>query len=146
MLELEDDVAHVILGGKWRMPTDDEWAELLNNCTRTWTDNYNGTGVKGRIVTSNIEGYKDKSIFLPLLASGTAPPLAVLGGPQVTIGLHLLILNIRKMRGASYSLSMRSIWVPTGVMTANLSVPFQNNQIHNSWAKPTDTAVRPTRW
>lgn len=30
-----------------------------------WTDNYNGTGVAGRIVKSNVEGYKDKSIFLP---------------------------------------------------------------------------------
>ena len=30
-----DDVAHVKLGGKWRMPTDAEWKELLENCT--WT-------------------------------------------------------------------------------------------------------------
>ena len=80
MLELEDDVAHVILGGKWRMPTDDEWAELLNNCTRTWTDNYNGTGVKGRIVTSNIEGYKDKSIFLPAAGIRYGTTLGGAGG------------------------------------------------------------------
>lgn len=80
VLELEDDVAHVILGGKWRMPTDDEWAELLNNCTRTWTDNYNGTGVKGRIVTSNIEGYKDKSIFLPAAGIRYGTTLGGAGG------------------------------------------------------------------
>ena len=61
----EDDAAHVALGGKWRMPTDSEWTELRKNCTWEWTDNYNGTGVAGRIVTSNVEGYKDKSIFLP---------------------------------------------------------------------------------
>ena len=65
VLEPEDDVAHVKLGGNWRMPTDAEWTELRNNCSWTWTDNYNGTGVRGRIVTSNIEGYTDKSIFLP---------------------------------------------------------------------------------
>ena len=47
------------------MPTDAEWTELFNNCTWTWTDNYNGTGVAGRIVTSNVDGHKDKSIFLP---------------------------------------------------------------------------------
>ena len=64
-LDSEDDVAHVKLGGSWRMPTDAEWTELQNNCTWTWTSNYNGTGVAGRIVTSNVEGYKDKSIFLP---------------------------------------------------------------------------------
>lgn len=61
----EDDVAHVKLGGSWRMPTDGEWAVLIANCTWTWTSNYNGTGVAGRIVTSNVEGYEDKSIFLP---------------------------------------------------------------------------------
>lgn len=64
-LDPEDDVAHVILGGSWRVPTFFEWVELLDNCTWTWTNDYNGTGVAGKIVTSNVEGYKDKSIFLP---------------------------------------------------------------------------------
>lgn len=31
VLDPEDDVAHVQLGGKWRMPTVDEWDELINN-------------------------------------------------------------------------------------------------------------------
>ena len=35
VLEPEDDVAHVKLGGKWRMPTDFEWTELRAKCT--WT-------------------------------------------------------------------------------------------------------------
>ena len=65
VLDPEDDVAHVKLGGSWRMPTDEEWTALRTNCTWTWTTNYNGTGVAGRIVTSNVAGYKDKSIFLP---------------------------------------------------------------------------------
>ncbi len=47
------------------MPTDEEWTELRNNCTWTWTNNYNGTGVAGRIVTSKKSGYTDRSIFLP---------------------------------------------------------------------------------
>ena len=63
----EDDAARQALGGKWRIPTDAEWTELRdkNNCTWTWTDNYNGTGIAGRIVTSKKTGYTDKSIFLP---------------------------------------------------------------------------------
>ena len=65
VLDPEDDAAHVALVGNWRMPTDSEWTELRDNCTWEWTDNYNETGVAGRIVTSNVEGYKDKSIFLP---------------------------------------------------------------------------------
>ena len=60
-----DDVASKRLGKKWRMPTSDEWWELEKKCNWTWTDNYNGTGVKGQIVTSQVEGYKEKSIFIP---------------------------------------------------------------------------------
>ena len=65
-----DDVARIVLGGKWRTPTDDEWTELRNICTWVWTDNYNGTGVKGRVVT----GSNGNSIFLPAtgLLGGTS--------------------------------------------------------------------------
>ena len=59
VLDLEDDVAHVKLGGNWRMPTDAEWTELRENCTWTWTTH---NGVNGRLVTSNKNG---NSIFLP---------------------------------------------------------------------------------
>ena len=61
VLEPEDDVASVKLGGEWRMPTDAEWTELRTKCTWTWTTNYNGTGVKGQIVTAT----NGNSIFLP---------------------------------------------------------------------------------
>ena len=62
VLEESDDVAHVKLGGNWRMATDTEWTELLESCTWTWTTL---NGISGRLVTSNIEGYTDRSIFLP---------------------------------------------------------------------------------
>ena len=65
VLDLDDDTASVLLGGNWRMPTNEEWAELRENCTWEWTDNYNGTGIAGRIITSNKTGYTNKSIFLP---------------------------------------------------------------------------------
>ena len=61
-LEPADDAAHVYLGGKWRMPTDEEWAELRENCTFTWTTQNN---VNGFLVTSNVSGYTNVSIFLP---------------------------------------------------------------------------------
>ncbi len=62
VLEMADDVANVRLGGNWRMPTDTEWQELLDNCTWTWTTQ---SGVNGYMVTSNVSGYTSKSIFLP---------------------------------------------------------------------------------
>ncbi len=61
-LDPEDDAASVYWGGDWRMPTLAEAQELLNNCTSVWTTE---SGVNGCRFTSNIEGYKDKSIFLP---------------------------------------------------------------------------------
>ena len=61
-LTLEQDAAHVNLGGNWRMPTKAEWQELFEYCDDTWTDDYNGTGVKGRIFTSKANG---KSVFFP---------------------------------------------------------------------------------
>lgn len=65
VLDMEDDAARDALGGNWRMPTDAEWTELRENCTWTWTSNYNDTGVAGMIVTSKKSGYTNKSIFLP---------------------------------------------------------------------------------
>ena len=62
VLELADDAARANWGGQWRMPTDDEWTELRENCTWTWTSDYNGTGVAGRIVTSKTNS---NSIFFP---------------------------------------------------------------------------------
>lgn len=62
VLDPEDDVAHVKWGGDWRMPTNEEQAELLENCSWVWTSL---NGVDGYSVTSNISGYEDHSIFLP---------------------------------------------------------------------------------
>ena len=58
VLEKADDVASVSWGGKWRMPTDNDFKELRNNCTGEWkTIN----GVKGYLVI----GINNNSIFLP---------------------------------------------------------------------------------
>ncbi len=64
-LEAKDDVATQSWGSEWRMPTAAEWEELYNNTTQTWTDDYEGTGVKGYILTSTKEGHEGVSIFLP---------------------------------------------------------------------------------
>ena len=61
-LTLEQDAAHVNLGGNWRMPNKDEYQELLDNCNVVWMDDYNGTGVAGRVFISKVNG---NSIFFP---------------------------------------------------------------------------------
>ena len=62
ILDLEDDAAHVKWGGYWRIPTQNEWYELIENCQWIWTAE---NGVYGYRITSNKSGYTDKSIFLP---------------------------------------------------------------------------------
>jgi len=49
-LDLEDDAAHVNMGGSWRMPTINEYDELIQYGCWVWTNNYNKTGVAGCIV------------------------------------------------------------------------------------------------
>ena len=58
-MEEEDDVAHCLLGGSWRIPTESDFQALLDNCTTAWTQE---NGVNGYKFTSRITG---KSIFLP---------------------------------------------------------------------------------
>ena len=64
VLDLEDDVAHVILGGTWRMPTKKECAELLNTNYCSW-EYVTYKNVKGYKVTSKKDGYTNNWIFLP---------------------------------------------------------------------------------
>ena len=59
ILKPEDDAAHMILGGNWRMPTSIEFGELIRNCTLEFTEIGNQ---KGELFTSKING---ESIFLP---------------------------------------------------------------------------------
>ena len=58
VLEQNDDAAHVILGGKWRMPTTEEQEELITKCSKKWTS------VNG-ILGYSLTGPSGKSIFLP---------------------------------------------------------------------------------
>ena len=58
-LLLEDDAAHANWGGEWRMPTKDEFQELIDYCTFEITQL---NGVKGTWITSKINGNR---IFVP---------------------------------------------------------------------------------
>ena len=49
-LESVDDAATANWGSAWKMPTRDQWSELLSNCYWVWTDSYNETDVAGYIV------------------------------------------------------------------------------------------------
>ena len=78
VLEAMDDAATVALGGKWRIPTDEEWTELRNtdNCSWTWTTI---DGVNGYKVQSKKSGYTDNWIFLPAAGSRRGTDLSLVG-------------------------------------------------------------------
>ena len=59
VLDLEDDAAHVHMGGDWHMPTKEQIKELKANTTSTWTTK---NGVNGILFTSNVNG---NSVFVP---------------------------------------------------------------------------------
>ena len=52
------DVASVRMGAPWRMPSHEQQVELVNNCTRQWTQQ---NGVNGILVTGPSGG----QVFLP---------------------------------------------------------------------------------
>lgn len=54
----EDDAATANWGNSWRMPTKEEWEELLQNTTHTWTTQ---NGVEGMLFTAS----NGNSLFLP---------------------------------------------------------------------------------
>ena len=56
----EDDAATANWGSDWRMPSQAEWEELLDNTTVTWTWNMK-KGVSGRLFTAS----NGNSLFLP---------------------------------------------------------------------------------
>ncbi len=90
VLDLEDDVAHLKLGGKWRMPTWEEWDELRLQCKfgvySGAETGYLITGPNGNTLLlpfsgsregSELEGEKDyccywSSSFYPDYPSGAA--------------------------------------------------------------------------
>ena len=61
-LEPGDDAATQIMGEGWRMPTQSEFQELLDNTNKEWTQ---VNGVNGYKFTSNKEGFQNNSIFFP---------------------------------------------------------------------------------
>ena len=71
-LDLVDDAARVNWGGNWRMPEKDEISKLNKNTTSEWIVDYNGTGINGRLFTSNVAGEESHSIFIPATGYGSS--------------------------------------------------------------------------
>ena len=75
VLSSEYDAAHVQWGGEWRIPTKQEFDDLISKCDWTWTTL---NGVKGYIVQGK-GVYSSKSIFLPCAGRGNKASLDYAG-------------------------------------------------------------------
>ena len=65
------------MGDEWRMPTQSEFQELIDNTTKEWT---RVNGVNGYKFTSNKEGFQNNSIFFPAAGDGIDDSVNYVGG------------------------------------------------------------------
>ena len=63
-LHLDNDAEHIHMGGKWHMPTREQFEELLDekNTVSTWIYDYCIREVSGRLFRSRIN---DETLFIP---------------------------------------------------------------------------------
>ena len=103
-LDSSDDVATVTLGSGYKIPSSQQWQELINNST--WTETTRN-GVAGFLVTSTVSGYTDKYIFLPLagLQHDINDPSQVYGSSTMArnaLAIHLFFMG----NPGSYTISL----------------------------------------
>jgi len=94
-LRLENDAAHAVLGGAWRMPTAQEQQELIDGCTWEWVTVNDVTGFKVTAKNGN-------QIFLP--AAGAYFNKAIDRQNEVGYYWSSTALRYAKAAGRSYFL------------------------------------------
>lgn len=103
-LNLEDDAAHIHMGGSWHMPTDEQIKELINaeNTKCDWIEKDGINGIK-------IASQKDKSKYIFIPASGYAWDDEIFGIGDIG-SLWSSMLN-----DDAYSLGQRLYFGPKGI-------------------------------
>ena len=93
-LDPEDDVAHVVWGGSWRMPVGASFDELVDSCDWSWVTQ---NGVNGWKVTSKKD--MSSSIFLPA------------AGYRYYTSLHGVGIDVLCWTSSLYGNSPSSAWI-----------------------------------
>ena len=110
-LELEDDAAYYLMGGDWRVPTQVQLQELLDECT--WTRSTQN-GVSGFTVT----GTNGNSIFIP--AAGRIP-----SGTTLALTDHAFLWSSTKPQNKASALFLHiPITLSSTVMEGSLGQGF----------------------
>ncbi|MCR5019012.1 MAG: hypothetical protein K6A64_09460, partial [Bacteroidales bacterium] len=111
-------VASKLWGGSWRIPTNEEWTALREQCTWNWTTQ---NGVNGRLVTAA----NGNSIFLPAAGKRTgyaledvgmfgyywSSSLTTTGGTDVACEVYFYSGNVDGyFEARNYGLSVRPVF------------------------------------
>ena len=67
VLDPMDDAIIAHMGEGWSMPTASQFSELLSGTTNEWVEDYNGSGINGRLFTSKTNG---NTLFIPAAGYG----------------------------------------------------------------------------
>ena len=104
VLSLDDDAAHVRLGGSWRMPTKSEWDELRQNCKAVRSSENGVDGVR-------LTGPNGNSIFFPAAGGKNGQNLVSMGKEgyywsstlNTSYSYNAFILNLKSSGSVSSS-------------------------------------------
>ncbi|MCR5361315.1 MAG: InlB B-repeat-containing protein [Bacteroidales bacterium] len=135
-LELADDAANANWGGDWRMPTSAEFQELVDNCSSEWVTDYNGTGVAGRLLTSNNNG---NTLFLP--AAGYRDDTGLDDAGSLGYFWSSSLIEISPYGARGLGLSSRGVRAYSGVRYNGRSVRAVTKGIQTYAAGATFTAT-----
>lgn len=90
-LELDDDAASANWGGSWRMPTKEEFQELIYNCNWKWTtkDGQNGykvvSKVNGKSISSRLPGGATTRISTVWAVVAVTGPVRFMGASAIAL-------------------------------------------------------------
>ena len=141
IIEPSDDAAKANWGNNWRMPTKEEWQELYNNTTVTWTTQ---NDVYGRLFTSSngnslflpAAGYRDESSLNGTGSHGYYWSSSLnLGSPYLANFFHFnygVISNDRNDGCSVRPVCSPSQTVPTGAIDGKFTINADGDQVYFS--------------
>ncbi len=108
VLDLNDDAAHIQWKGTWRIPTQEDFGELLSNCE---TQKANVNGVDGVRFISRKAGFNDVSIFFPIAGKYDSMGLRSGGGNYWSSSVSETIYGAERLDFYYTGISFNQIYI-----------------------------------
>ena len=105
-----DDAAKAYWGDNWRMPTKAEIETLLTAATTAWTNDYQGSGVSGCILTDKTDN--TKTLFIPAVGYAANGSISSVGS------LGSILSSTRHSNNCFWSVRLEALNDMFGIQTA----------------------------